>query len=167
MDVVLDLETLGTSSDSAILAIGAVSLGDSVFYRRIKSPTGAVSIETIRWWMGQSEVVRLENWSGGDAESDVLHEFGAWLTAVRDKGDGKLRLWGSEDFDTGILKEAYARNKLPLPWHYREPRGLRTAFDLLDIDEDSEPWGNRIEHIAIDCAIQAAILLGRALAAHG
>lgn len=161
-DVVLDLETMGIASDAAIVSIGAVSLSGAEFYNAIANPSGSLNAATVRWWMAQREEVRAVWLTDGEDEVAVLLAFGAWLSEERDR-DGAMRLWGSEDFDTAILKDAYARHNLPTPWHYRESRGLRTAFDLLGVDEDAHPWGDRIEHIAIDCARQAARLLAAAL----
>lgn len=167
--VVLDLETFGVAADSAVVSIGAVVLGDPTvaFYRVVKNPSGSVDPGSLRWWLDQREEVRAAI-KGGQAESEVLVEFGQWLGGVREDADGltdgvPLRLWGSEDFDTVILGAAYERNGLPRPWHYQEPRGLRTILEAAGVDEDALPWDG-IEHIAIDCARHAAKALSIALA---
>lgn len=69
-------------------------------------------------------------------------------------------------FDTVILANAYRRNGSEPPWHYQEPRGLRTILEAARIDEDSMPWQGT-EHIAIDCARHAAAALKLALDALG
>lgn len=160
-DVVLDLETIGLAGDAAIVSIGAVSSSGAEFHRSIAEPSGSVSPAAVRWWMTQRDEVRAVWLDEGEPELAVLDAFGGWL--ARERGGGRLRLWGSEDFDTAILKDAYSRNGLPAPWHYQEPRGLRTAFDLLGVDEDAHEWGERVEHVAIDCARQGMLVLRAAL----
>ena len=160
-DVVLDLETLGTTSDSAVLSIGAVALVEprEDFYVVIDKPSGAVDAGTVLWWLRQHEAVRGAVQSG-QPEVSALLLFADWLALRR--GEGTLRLWGSEDFDTVILGNAYGRNGMERPWHYQEPRGLRTLFEFRGIDEDAIPWEGT-EHIAIDCARHAAVALRLAL----
>ena len=160
VDVVLDLETFGVAPGSAVVSIGAVCVdsGDE-FYTVIDKPSGAVDAESVRWWLEQAEDVRGAVKSG-QPEVLVLSMFSVWLN--RQRGDGELRLWGSEDFDTVILGEAYARNGMERPWRYREPRGMRTVLGLSGVDEDAMPWGGT-EHIAIECARHAAAALTLAL----
>lgn len=160
-DVVLDLETFGLEPGSAIVSVAAVSLRGPDFYGVIANPSGVVNAQTVRWWFTQRAEVR-DAIASGDDELTVLHAFSYWLSAQR-AVDGRLRLWGSEDFDTAQLASLYRRRGLDVPWHYQEPRGLRTAFDLLAVDEEAYPWHDRIEHIALDCARQAALILRKNL----
>ena len=157
--VVLDLETLGVAPDSAVMSIGAVSLGGSEFYAVIANPSGHIDQGTVRWWLGQRAEARQALLTGSN-EREVIQEFSVWLSSLRQSSP--LRLWGSEDFDTVILRSAYERNDLPVPWKYWEVRGLRTALELAGIDEDAIPWEG-IEHIAIECARHAATALKQAL----
>lgn len=162
-DIVIDLETFGVGADSAVVSIGAVSLTGSEFYAVIEKPSGAVDVGSVRWWLEQRPEVR-EAVKSGQGEGLVLGMFANWLDTLREAHAGEtFRIWGSEDFDTVILGRAYERNDLDRPWHYQEPRGLRTVLDLAGVDEDSMPWEG-IEHIAIDCARHAATALTLALA---
>lgn len=165
VDVVLDLETFGVGHESAVVSIGAVIVGGDPnrdFYAVIDSPSGDVEPGSVMWWLQQRAEVRDAVRSGQD-EHEVLAMFMRWLQDEA-RGQGtpefprRLRLWGSEDFDTVILGNAYRRACADQPWHYQEPRGLRTLLDLAGIDEDSMPWEG-IEHIAIDCARHAAAAL--------
>ena len=160
--VVLDIETMGLAPGSAVMSIGAVSLGGSEFSVVIEGPSGSASTSTARWWMRQREEVR-DSIQGGVVETEALRAFAEWLGTLRAIHGGVLRLWGSEDFDTVILAAAYARNGIDRPWHYQEPRGLRTILEARGVDEDALPWEG-IEHIAIECARHAAAALKLAIA---
>ena len=169
LDIVLDLETFGVGPQSAVVSIGAVSLSGSEFYAVIDSPSGNIEAGSVKWWLAQAEDVRAaitDTLAGCVAEeSEVLDRFGQWVWDLRNAHPAKrLRVWGSEDFDTVILAAAYRRNDMEPPWGYQEARGLRTVFDVLAVDEDAIPWAGT-EHIAIECARHAAIALAAALAA--
>lgn len=167
IDVVLDLETFGTRPDSAVVSIGAVSLGGSQFYTVVSEPSGSIDVGSVKWWLSQAEEVRSAVTDVTNKpvsyEPEALDAFASWLHDLRRSQPEKaLRIWGSEDFDTVILAAAYRRNDMDPPWHYQEPRGLRTVFDLTGVDEDEHPWTGT-EHIAIDCALHAAEALRIAL----
>ena len=162
--MVLDLETFGTAIDSAVVSIGAASLGGSRYSRVIGNPSGAVDAGAIRWWLQQRVEVR-DAVLFGSAEREVLEDFARWMDdqhAIADGRGAKFRVWGSEDFDTAILASAYRRNGMSVPWHYQQARGLRTILDIAGVDEDAIPWEG-IEHIAVDCAVHAAAALRVAL----
>lgn len=162
----IDLETMSTRADAAIVSIGAVNVGSGAeFYMVVDDWTGRIEPSTVVWWMRQSIPVRMAALSQPTAHEDMLKAFTKWLGEQRVEGDC-LRLWGDEDFDTVILKEAYARAGLAHPWTYQEARGLRTAKEIMGIDDDAFEWGERVEHVAIDCARQAAIMLRTAFAAY-
>ncbi len=173
IDVVLDLETFGVGADSAVVSIGAVIAGSDPpceFYAVIAEPLGTIEAGSVGWWLQQRVEVR-EAVKSGRVEEDVLHDFMVWMNNEA-SGQGTpefpraIRLWGSEDFDTVILGNAYRRMGGNPPWHYQEPRGLRTVLDLAGVDEDSMPWEG-IEHIALDCARHAATALLIALSRLG
>lgn len=162
-DIVLDLETFGVGPDSAVVSIGAVVVGGDPFhdfYAVIDAPSGVIEAGSVAWWLDQSDAVRTGAKSG-QPEAAVLSMFAAWLVDKRPNNVDAIRLWGSEDFDTVILGRAYDRAGIKRPWHYQEPRGLRTVLDLAGVDEDAIPWDG-IEHIAIDCARHAATALQQA-----
>ena len=167
--IVLDLETFGTGATAAVVSIGAVVLDDPTvwFYRVIDKPSGNIDVGSVQWWFAQREEVRAAV-TKGEPERGVLAAFARWLGDVREDADGQIdgepiRLWGSEDFDTVLLGAAYDRNDLRRPWHYQEPRGLRTILEVAGVDEAAVPWMG-IEHIALDCARHAAAALRIALA---
>ncbi len=164
-NVVLDLETMGTRPDSAVMSIGAVCIetGEE-FYKVITNPSGYCDPETARWWMRQADAVREAVCVVGESEGLVTLLFRRWLDDLRDADPDNrdLRIWGTEGFDTTVLDSLYGRVGTHPPWMYYEVRGLETAFELLGVDKNVVPWAGT-QHIAIECARHAADALKAAL----
>ena len=141
----LDLETLGTLSNSVILTIGAIkfdpektisSLEDcNTFYKRITisscKDVGLVSEEsTIQWWNSQDVNVRYEAIDNQDRLplQQVLLEFTKWF------GNSK-KIWGhGDDFDCVIMANAYQACNLTPPWKFWNTRDTRTLYDLANVN---------------------------------
>lgn len=132
--VMVDLETLGTSPDTAFISIGAVKfdpntgeMDTNTFYKRIdwESATKSRSIKasTILWWFQQSEAARLEVCKQGEPLTDVLSSFRAWFPE-----DGVI--WGNgSTFDVSILQHAYDENP---PWKFWAVHDVRTVVALCE-----------------------------------
>lgn len=140
-DLMVDLETLATSPDAAILTIGAVKFdpfGRDIeepqmesFYVRVDLDSchdiGLVTNDdTIAWW-GQQEASVQEEAFGEDNRLpikealDQLYKF-AW---------GTKRVWANGSvFDIPILETAFKRVNKAIPWQYWQVRDCRTAYDL-------------------------------------
>lgn len=151
----LDLETLGTRHDALIIQIGACyfdrmtgEIGET-FKRTISSPLASrekfsMDLETIRWWMGQSEEARKSVMYGNDLLGGALVQLKSFLW-----GDDTL-VWSHATFDMPILQHAFdvfGIKELP----YRNMRDLRTLMDLADLSKlKRERFG--IHHDALDDA---------------
>ena len=129
-DVMVDLETMGTGGDAAIIAIGAVmfdrnGLGDR-FYKVIDLSSsvaggGVIDPSTVLWWMKQGDAARAEFAREGRSIIQVLLDFSTWLPR-------KSKIWGNgATFDNVILASAYKRALLPVPWKYWDDRCYRTV----------------------------------------
>lgn len=171
--VMLDLETLGTRPDAAIVAIGAVAfdpahgtLGDT-FYRVIGLESsmhwsGSVDASTLRFWLGQPDAARRELLRDDAVPLPaVLEEFANWGNA-RGEPD-HLRVWGNgAAFDNVILRQAYARLYDVLdchapPWRHWNDRCYRTIKAFYPHIPKPEP---AIKHHALeDARAQAQHLL--------
>lgn len=141
--VMLDLETLGTGPDAAIVAIGAVAfdprsytLGDT-FYRVIDLESalrwsGTVDGSTLKWWLSQPDAARREL-ARDDATDfpDTLEGFSTWCSTLCPRDD--LRVWGNgAGFDNTILRQSYLRvfgvlDEPSLPWIHWNDRCYRTV----------------------------------------
>lgn len=127
--VMVDLETMGTSNNAAIIAIGAVKFNKEKitdrFYKVVSlrsSVEAGLSIEadTVMWWMEQSDEARRALLKPSRPLRAVLIEFATWL------GENPV-VWGNgSDFDNTILSNAYKRCELIAPWQYYNNRCFRT-----------------------------------------
>jgi 3' exoribonuclease, RNase T-like len=140
-DIMIDLETLATSTDAAILTIGAVKFDP--FGRELKEPAmdsfyvrvdldscdeiGLVTNDdTIAWWANQSKEAKDEAFS----ESNRIH--------IKDAFDqlykfcwGAKRVWSNgAAFDVVICETVFKRIGKAVPWNFWQVRDVRTAFDL-------------------------------------
>lgn len=133
-NVMLDIETLSTRVDAAILSIGAVRFDrrniGSHFYARIDLGSClqaglTVDDSTFSWWLKQSEEARQKLYDDSPLQlSEALSRFSSWLVAA-----GKPPLvWGNgAAFDNAVLKHAYQAIDVPEPWPYWADRCYRTA----------------------------------------
>ena len=140
-DIMIDLETLNTTPDAAILTIGAVKFdpfGSEVkepkmdsFYCKVDLDScdriGLVTNDdTIAWWASQSKEAQE---AAFDPEGRIqiedafqqLYKF-CW---------GAKRVWSNGSvFDIVICENVFKRINKAIPWQYWQVRDVRTAFDL-------------------------------------
>lgn len=156
-NIMLDLETMGSSSTSAIVTIGACYFGDKkigkTFYCKIDLKSamkyGTVDAATILWWLKQDENARKEIYEKKDAISlpEALKKFSIFC-----KPDSII--WGcGSDFDNTILCNAYRNADMKLPWKYYNNRCFRTLKNLSKIKDFQE---NNDKHNALSDAIYQA-----------
>lgn len=172
--VMIDIETLGTSTDAPLAAIGAVFFEPSTgctgarFYIRVDFANDMLNgakpdAETIKWWLKQPSEARAELlsdesvsiWEAMSAFSDFLAE-----NAIPDDPD-QLIVWGnSPSFDCAILRAAFIRaDNDATPWKYWNERDVRTLVDLgrvagIDPKHTTPFEGSR--HHALDDAFHQA-----------
>lgn len=150
-NIMLDLETMGLTPNSAIVAIGAVKFTATeildTFYQTIDldTTTGDCDTSTIKWWLSQSQPARDELINAEASESEVLENFIKWI------GDDEPYMWGnSAAFDNVILGAVYHRNGIEKPWKYRNDRCYRTINMLFPVEDIAQVG---IQHCAIDDAV--------------
>jgi exodeoxyribonuclease VIII len=135
-EIMLDLETMGTASDAAIIAIGAVAFSDegilSEFYATVDlqdSVNNGLKMDpaTVMWWLQQSSSAREQFAKPGNPLVHTLEDFSEW---VRSAG-GIPVVWGNgADFDNVILGNAYLAVNKPRPWSFWNNRCYRTLKSL-------------------------------------
>ena len=177
VDVMIDLETLSTRPDAAIISIGAcwfncdtqqvghpwharIDIADSI------RSGGHVDGDTVRWWLRQSDAARASITEGcSNLVDDALQGLATYLHGVAPQKE--VCVWGNgADFDLPILASAYARADREQPWRYYNGRCLRTLRKLHP--EVVAPAFEGTEHNAAhDAQHQArhAIAILRAIAA--
>lgn len=161
----IDLETMSTAKDAAIVSIGAVcfdiddgTIGDT-FYRvvNLKSSIrggGKVDGDTMIWWLGQGDDAR-KALVGDDSVliESALKQFSEWF---REKP--VVGLWGNgSDFDNVVLENAYHRLSWTPPWTYTMNRCYRTIAALFpEITRETFRSVKETHHNALDDAIVQA-----------
>ena len=161
-DVMLDLETMGNRSNTAIVSIGAVEFniitGETgrEFYEVVDLQSCLdiglkVQASTIYWWMQQSEDARKRICEKGKHISAVLGEFNAWMQDCVDKA----RIWGNgARFDIGILEDAYVATQLEVPWYFRSERDVRTLVSFAPHVKENMPFEGVYHDPVDDCKHQ-------------
>ncbi len=176
--IMLDLETMGTRPNAAIVALGAcefdLSYDDPIrdtFYIQVGLDSSVqaglkIDTSTILWWMQQSDAARkqtfgrCEGWPIGDA----VHRFSKFVEA-RGKD---AAIWGNgATFDNVIIRSAFDAVKLTPPWSFRNDKCYRTVVNLLPEDKRPAfvPYGTA--HNALDDAIAQALHLQKVYKALG
>lgn len=136
IDIMLDLETMGQTSDSAIVSIGAVSMDTRnltlpySFYSVVSLDSSIKSglkmdSSTVVWWLNQSDEARAIFKEESIHICQALCDFANWIQSFA--GKDRVRVWGNgSDFDNVILANAYSVCGLSLPWNFRNSRCYRT-----------------------------------------
>lgn len=153
-NIMIDLETMSTRPDAAIVSIGAVRFNGKEILNKLyigislKSSVdmlGDLDTSTILWWMNQAPIAR-----DAITNKDNIHiiEGLNLLSSFIDKYD---KVWGNgSDFDNVILSNAYSNCAIDLPWKYYNNRCYRTIKSLapgIKIDREG------IHHNALDDAL--------------
>lgn len=159
----LDLETLSTRTDAAIIQIAARAFDPqtgelgAVFDVYVRDSAGHVGVQTVAWWMqrGAAAYNMGAKLIGPDAESErgALRLFTYWLEAHAPACEA---LWShGATFDIPLLAAAYGRHGLGVPWYYRAPRDTRTLYALAPGGVPALPKDPAREHCAVyDCEYQ-------------
>lgn len=162
--IMIDLETLATTPDAAILTIGAVKFdpfGDDVknpkcekFYVRVDLDScdriGLVTNDaTIEWWAQQEQAAQDEAFSPDNRldivdAMDQLYKF-CW---------GAKRVWShGAAFDVPICEHVFNKIGKAIPWSFWSVRCTRTLFDI-GINPNRPPV---LKHHALEDAWNQAV----------
>lgn len=178
MHIMLDLETLSTRPDAAIIQIGAVLfepvsggkiLNDKPFRRftLVQDGQGVIDNGTLAWWLQQPYAAQMGKAldTQGVLLADALIDFANWpMQACGLSWDAIGGLWAKpSNFDIAVLHSAFARNGMSPPWDHRLPRCARTVFETTGGAPDID-WTGLIAHDAVDDAIGQAMQLQKAFA---
>jgi exodeoxyribonuclease VIII len=161
MDLMIDLEGLGTGPETCILTIAAQGFdplgsgyyADKFYYARVtieSQPNRTIEQGTIDWWATQPAVVREEAFAeeGRIPLDQALDELGRLIWHSK-------RIWAQgPTYDMTILEHAYKSYSKPLPWQYFSVRDSRTVFSLWPGLEAPPATHNALE----DCRRQISML---------
>ncbi|GIA24021.1 3'-5' exoribonuclease [Vibrio cholerae] len=169
-NLMIDLETMGKSSNAAIVAIGACFFEPSTgeigekFSRIISLESsqqfGLVDASTVLWWMKQSSEAR-EVLNSREAVhiKQALHDFRQFTN----DGLSQPLVWGNgSSFDCVILKNTIIQclGEQYVPWQFWNERDVRTMVDLgknlLGFDPKRDMPFEGIRHDALSDAVHQA-----------
>ena len=159
--IMLDLESLGTRPDCAILTLGAVkfdeytpgSFGDSLYLRIDVDEQLALGREvqedTLTWWSNQAEDVREEALGEGNRVSltEMYRQLNRFCV-------GATNIWcQGPAFDIVILENIYRQMGWPTPWQFWQIRDSRTLFGVHGDPREKNKAG--LHNALEDCVSQA------------
>lgn len=164
MDIMIDLETLGTTSGCPIVSIGAVvfdrktgQLSDwfysSVGFEKARE-WGQVSQSTVDWWNKQSEKARASTDAATcDNVKQMARDFYNWFQPL----SKYAHVWGNgSSFDISILETfLIGQGITEPPWKFYLIRDCRTVEDLSTVSKKQFPRQGT-HHNALDDAVYQA-----------
>lgn len=165
----IDLETMGTTPDSAILSIGAVAFDlwdweantEETFYTRISIESNEeakrrIDGSTVAWWLKQSKEAQMALFESPiNNLRTALTNFRVWADNLKPR---VLTVWAKDpDFDVVILSDAYRGIGDRWPFQYFLNRSVRTLQHMAWPDGDvPNIRGEATHHNALDDAIVQA-----------
>lgn len=163
-DIMIDLETLATSPNSAVLTIGAVkfdpfnietdnSTCEKLYIRVDLDSCDELGLEvnddTIAWWSQQSKEAQDEAFSP-EGRIHIREAFNQLYKFCW----GAKRVWShGASFDTVICENIFRKLNKACPWKFWEVRCTRTLFDI-GINPERPPV---LKHHALEDAWNQAV----------
>lgn len=170
-DIMVDLETLGTDPDAAIISIAAVAfdlrsgaigreflthidVGSNLQAARVVNP------ETLAWWIDGDNNEVFAKWckEKKDPLPVALHQFELWLMdVIRDQRS--YQVWGNSNrFDLGLLANAYGGGD-KIPWNFYAERDVRTLSmfneeEKAAVKREFKDLGIDLHNPIVDCKLQ-------------
>lgn len=141
INVMVDLETYGSTPGCVIRSIGAVAFtldGGPLIPDLYQNVTLAscldaglrVEAETEAWWRARPRVTREALEADAASLLGTLLRFTDWYRSV-----AASHLWcHGASFDVPVLACAYRAVRLSVPWDHRTVRDTRTLYDLVGFD---------------------------------
>lgn len=138
-DLMVDIETLGTDTNSTIIQIAGAyfdietgEVGRKISLSLDVENTNGLRLnkETMKWWVEQKNFKEI--FSGTLSEREMYHKFHEFVSP-------DTLIWcNGITFDSVMLKHQMGRFSLDFPFKYNAERDLRT---IIDITERFCGWG--------------------------
>ena len=171
LDIMLDVETLGTSNNALLLQIAAVpftlesgEVVGSTYFNQFINPSSCLNVGmdidlgTITWWLKQDKSaikkVLVEALLSNNNISQVLTNFNSFLAGTACDYDS-IRLWGNGILSDNLwLTSAYTLSGVDNPFRHYQHNDVRTIVDLgwrfLDKDIKASEVFTGEKHNALD-----------------
>jgi len=153
-NIMIDIETLGTSNNALITQVGACYfdrqtgiIGDK-FSMNVQIQDGLnngfeVDAGAIKFWLEHTPTFL--------KEAVPVKEM---LGKLREFISKKTLIWSHATFDAVILKNAYRRFKEKTPFSFRNVRDIRTLVDLAHIKYKKKEGDDKSHDALEDCIYQ-------------
>lgn len=171
VDIMVDIETLGTGADATIIQISAIAF-DIITGEHLSVFNEIADIEknmklnvdgsTLKWWLNTDKELLTELLNSGEHSSEtVLAHFIGWIKS-QSKDPKNIYLWGNGIlFDNKLIEHQAEKMDWGYPIFYKNDRDVRTIVDLagrkLGISEkelkERYKDDSLVEHNAIDDVI--------------
>lgn len=170
--VMVDIETMSTEKNAAIMSIGAVKfdvagqssrddlLNGETYYSNISLESNEkfgrhISASTISWWFKQSKEAQIALFEEPILPlNTALVKYRMWL----EKCNADRYYANDPDFDIVILNDGFAAVGDRSPFAYYQHRSVRTTIELAyPHDEPMPNIETGVAHNALDDAIKQAI----------
>ncbi len=164
INAMIDLETLSTRYDAAIISIGAAIFDDEKVIDSNgwaldpRHVHGHMDAKTIFWWASQSDSARQFSFNGQYSDLTAAFELKTLFAKYN-----VSEVWSKDPhFDHVILEEWWRRlggKAGEFPVHYRAPRAYRTLeSETIALGFDKELWAqyNYVAHNPVDDAVTQA-----------
>jgi hypothetical protein len=169
IDIMTDIETLGTDADSTIFQVSAIAF-DIITGEQISEFNQIADISkneneikstgsTLQWWLKTNKKLFSDLLNGGEHSSeDVLRNFHDWIGQF-DSEENSIYLWGNGIlFDNKMIKHQMESIGLVYPISYKNDRDVRTLLELASFKmnltereiKDFYSDEKELEHNAID-----------------
>ena len=146
IDVMVDLETLGTDFNAVVFQIAAtgfdINTGETLAtfneladISNLEKEDGTIDGGTLKWWLDKDKELLASLIDKGDTYTvrGLFEEFHRWLTLLHVEYE-LVYLWGNGIlFDNAIIRHKLENYGLDYPIFYRNDRDVRTVFELAQI----------------------------------
>lgn len=145
-DLMVDIETMGTTPDAAVVTVGAVMFDltagpEQTIDKRCLAKASVASNQdfgrtisgsTLEWWFKQDPAA-IRGLIEGQVTNlrNALTQFRLWADEHRPE-----RVWANDpDFDVVILQSAFRSCNVHWSWHFAINRSMRTIGELAYPDQ--------------------------------
>lgn len=147
IDVMVDLETLGTGIDAVVFQIAAAGFdietgktlsefNEFADISKLEKEDGTIDGGTLKWWLSTNKELFSVLINQGDAITarGIFEEFHKWLLKLQNDYE-RVYLWGNGIlFDNAIIRHKLENYGLGYPIFFRNDRDVRTIFELAQIN---------------------------------
>jgi 3' exoribonuclease, RNase T-like len=165
MDIMIDLETLGTTSECVVVSLGAAAFNietqkiESTFHMILELQDQLdrgrkIQADTLKFWFRQEDAAKKIFHEMAKQPTMVLNTFANWIKTVAPNSK-ELKVWGNgSSFDISIMESMYQTYNIKTPWPYNGVMDLRTFRRFCANNDKIQNMGTK--HNALDDATSQA-----------